>query len=239
MMPDVDGFAVLEAGPFNALTANVPVIIISGKLLNYQDIQRLNHFKTVFATKGILTDGETTDLVRRLADEPSLLPQPTSLLIKQALSFLHQNYDQPINRKDIAMAVGINPNYLSQIFRQEMSISPLDYLNRFRIQKSQKRPLLQTQETITNRHAGWIRRCRLFQPRISPADQSIRQHVTTTLSDEQIRSGIYAEVEEEAETDADGTDGGDTDGDDADDTDGTDGGDTDGTDGDADGTDAG
>jgi hypothetical protein len=62
--------------------------------------------------------------------------------------------------------------------------------------------------------------------------------VTTTLTDEQIRSGVYAEVEEE-ETDADGTDGGDSDGDDSDDTDGTDGGDSDGTDGDADGTDAG
>ena len=69
--------------------------------------------------------------------------------------------------------------------------------------------------------------------------------MTTTLTDEQIRSGIYAEVEEEDETDADGTDGdsdgtdGDTDGTDGDDSDGTDGGDSDGTDGDADGTDAG
>jgi hypothetical protein len=41
--------------------------------------------------------------------------------------------------------------------------------------------------------------------------------VSTTLTDEQIRSGIYAEVEEDDESDADGTDG--TDGD----TDGTDG----------------
>ena len=30
--------------------------------------------------------------------------------------------------------------------------------------------------------------------------------MSTTLTDEEIRSGIYAEVEEEAETDADGTD---------------------------------
>ena len=67
-----------------------------------------------------------------------------------------------------------------------------------------------------------------------------RQHVTTTLTDEQIRSDIYAEVEEDDETDADGTDGDDSDGDDTDgDSDGTDGGDSDGTDGDSDGTDAG
>lgn len=148
MMPEVDGFEVLENVRSNARTRSVPVIIISGKLLNYQDIQRLNHFKTIFATKGILTDTETTDLLEQLADGPALLPPPTSALIKQALSFVHQNYAQPMNRKDIAWVVGVNPNYFSRIFRQEMSISPLDYLNRFRIQKA-KELLLQTQETIT------------------------------------------------------------------------------------------
>jgi len=70
------------------------------------------------------------------------------MLIKQALGFLHQNYAQPINRKDVALAVGVNPNYLSQIFRQEVSISPLDYLNRLRIQKA-KELLSQSQDTIT------------------------------------------------------------------------------------------
>lgn len=148
MMPDVDGFAVLEAVRSNARTRSVPVIIISGKLLNYEDIQRLNHYKTIFASKGILTDSETSDFLQELAEEPTLLPQPTSALIKQALGFLHQNFAQPIHRKEIADAVGVNPNYLSQIFRQEMSISPLDYLNRLRISRA-KEMLVQTQETIT------------------------------------------------------------------------------------------
>ena len=148
MMPDVDGFAVLKAVRRDPRTRSLPVIIISGKLLNYEDIQRLNYFKTVFASKGILTDSETGSLVRQIADEPNLLPQPTSMLIKQALGFLHQNFNQPITRRDIALAVGVNPNYLSQIFRQEMSISPLDYLNRFRIQKAQEL-LVQTQDTVT------------------------------------------------------------------------------------------
>lgn len=148
MMPDVDGFAVLEWVRGNARTRSVPVIIISGKLLNYEDVQRLNHSKTILATKGILTETETADLLTDLAEEPTLLAQSTSTLIRQAVSFVQQNYAQPINRKEIAAAVGVNPNYLSQIFHQEMSISLVDYLNRYRIQRAQEL-LVQSSDTIT------------------------------------------------------------------------------------------
>jgi len=144
----VDGFAVLEWIRGNARTRSMPVIVISGKLLDYDDVQRLNHSKTKFATKGILTEGETKALLHHLAEEPTVLSQPTSTLIKQAVSFVQQNYAQPINRKDIAAAVGVNPNYLSHIFHQEMNISLVDYLNRFRVQKA-KELLLRTQDTIT------------------------------------------------------------------------------------------
>lgn len=148
MMPEVDGFDVLESVRGNARTRNVPVIIISGKLLNYEDIQRLNHFKTVFASKDVLTERETADLLYQLTDDSTLHPLPTSKLIKQALGFLHQNFDHPIKRQDIASAVGVNPNYLNRIFRQEMRLSPLEYLNRLRIRKA-KELLSQTQDTVT------------------------------------------------------------------------------------------
>jgi YesN/AraC family two-component response regulator len=148
MMPKVDGFAVLENLRSNPRTQCVPVIIISGKLLNYEDIQRLNHMKTIFLTKGILNETETIDFLSQIEGESKPLPQPTSVLIKQVLAFLHQNYSSPINRKDIAGAVGISENYLSYIFRQEVAISPWDYLNRFRIQKAREL-LVQTQDSIT------------------------------------------------------------------------------------------
>lgn len=148
MMPGVDGFAVLEWVRGNTRTRSVPVIIISGKLLNYQDVQRLNHFKTIFATKGILSETETTELLGHLVEDPTVLARPTSTLIKQAVSFVQQNYAQPINRQEIAAAVGVNPSYLSKIFHQEMSISLVDYLNRYRIQRAQEL-LLQSSDTIT------------------------------------------------------------------------------------------
>ena len=148
VMPDMDGFSVLEKVRSEVRTQNVPVVVISGKLLNYEDIQRLNYFKTVFYTKGILTKTETIDYLSQIEGETRPLPQPTSQLVKQGLAFMHQNYAQPISRKEIACAVGVSENYLSTIFRQEISISPWDYLNRFRIQKAKER-LVQSQDSVT------------------------------------------------------------------------------------------
>lgn len=149
MMPVMDGFQVLERIRADVRTQRVPVVIISGKLLNYEDIQRLNYARTVFHTKGVFDADETLRLIRQFDNGGRLLPQPTSLLIKQVLAYLHQNYAQPINRSQVADAVGVSDNYLSQIFRQEITISPWDYLNRLRIQKAREL-LLHTQDSVTS-----------------------------------------------------------------------------------------
>jgi len=148
VMPGVDGFTVLERVRGDLRLQHVQVVIISGKLLNYEDIQRLNHAKTVVCTKGVLSEPELAGFLGQIDGESRPLPQPTSLLVKQSLAFLHQNYAQPITRKDIADAVSVSENYFSQIFRQEIAVSPLDYLNRLRIQES-KALLLKTQESVT------------------------------------------------------------------------------------------
>ena len=41
MMPEVDGFAVLEALRANPRTAVVPVLVLSGKILSADDVRRL------------------------------------------------------------------------------------------------------------------------------------------------------------------------------------------------------
>ncbi len=135
MMPEMDGFTVLDRLRSDDRTRCVPVVIISGKLLDFEDIQRLNYFKTTFYTKGILTDEEAVEFLGKI-DGDDALPQPTSIIIKQSLAFLHQNYRHSISRKEVAAAVGVSENYLSQLFRQETSISLTDYLNRLRIQKA-------------------------------------------------------------------------------------------------------
>ena len=148
IMPEMDGFAVLEAIRGEARTQRIPVIIISGKLLSYDDIQRLNSMHTTVFTKGILDEEEALAFFDRVEEEVAPLSHPTSILVKQVLAYVHQNYTQPVTRKDIAAAVGVSENYLSQIFRKEMTLSPWDYLNRFRIQQA-KEMLSLSDETIT------------------------------------------------------------------------------------------
>ena len=56
----------------------------------------------------------------------------------KAKEFIWGNYNQDISLKKIAESVGINPYYLSHLFRKEMGISFLEYLTSVRISIAKK-----------------------------------------------------------------------------------------------------
>jgi signal transduction histidine kinase/ABC-type sugar transport system substrate-binding protein/AraC-like DNA-binding protein len=136
VMPRVDGFAVLEFMRKTSRLQMVPVVVMSGKLLTIEDVRRLDYARVIFQSKDTLSSDETLKVWESAMFNSNRLPQPTSLLVKQALAYMHQNYAQQITRQDIAAAVGVNERYLTEIFGQEMSISLWDALNRFRIQRA-------------------------------------------------------------------------------------------------------
>ena len=65
MMPEVDGFATLEKLRGDPRTMRLPVIVITGKKLTLDDIQRLDFARVTLHTKGILSPDEIVDLLRR------------------------------------------------------------------------------------------------------------------------------------------------------------------------------
>ncbi|HEU4324603.1 MAG TPA: substrate-binding domain-containing protein [Roseiflexaceae bacterium] len=138
MMPDMDGFTILEAIRSRPATRTTPVLIMSGKLLSAEDIRRLDYARVTFQSKGLLSYDEAVALLRDIVAPGEALPQPTSLVVKAAIVYLHQNYAQRLTRQEIADAVGISSNYLSRIFHQEVGLSAWDCLNRFRILKAQE-----------------------------------------------------------------------------------------------------
>ena len=148
MMPDVDGFQVLEKLRSNVRTALIPVIIITGKILSYEDVKRLDAPKVVLQTKGILSDLESATEIRRVLAANSSLPQPTGMLVKQASVYIQQNYTRSFSLVELSETIGVSRSYLSRIFKMDTGISLWDYLNRFRIQKAKER-LLTTDESIT------------------------------------------------------------------------------------------
>jgi signal transduction histidine kinase/AraC-like DNA-binding protein/DNA-binding LacI/PurR family transcriptional regulator len=149
MMPEVDGFTVLEKMRLNPRTRQVPVLVMSGKMLSLEDVHRLDYGRVTFHSKELLsTEEAVASLQRALSGEQTLL-QPTSILVKHALAYLHQNFANPLTRQEIAEAVGVSKNYLSEIFRQELGFSPWDCLTRLRLQKA-KELLLTSGDSITS-----------------------------------------------------------------------------------------
>lgn len=53
---------------------------------------------------------------------------------KKMISFIYQNYNQPITLKDIADSAHVSPRTCSNIFQHYLSISPINYLIRFRLE---------------------------------------------------------------------------------------------------------
>jgi signal transduction histidine kinase/AraC-like DNA-binding protein/CheY-like chemotaxis protein len=148
MMPDVDGFQVLEQLRGNLRTALVPVVIITGKILSYEDVKRLDVPKVVVQTKGVLSDLESAAEIQRVLIGSGALPQPTGMLVKQACAYIQQNYNRSFSLEELSETIGVSKSYLSRIFKMDTGIPLWDYLNRYRIQKA-KEFLLTTDESIT------------------------------------------------------------------------------------------
>jgi YesN/AraC family two-component response regulator len=134
MMPEMDGFDVLDWMRESVQTRQVPVLVLSGRLLSFDDVKRIEqHARVTLQSKGVLSTDEAAVALNRAIFGIGTLPQHTSALVKRAVAYFHQNYECAFSRLQIAEAIGVSEDYLSRIFRQEMNISPWEYLNRYRI----------------------------------------------------------------------------------------------------------
>ncbi|OME87061.1 MULTISPECIES: response regulator [Paenibacillus] len=57
-------------------------------------------------------------------------------VIQRVIEMIHEQYAENIKLGDIAWKLGVNPSYLSTLFKQEMGVSFSDYLSHYRIEKS-------------------------------------------------------------------------------------------------------
>jgi signal transduction histidine kinase/DNA-binding LacI/PurR family transcriptional regulator/AraC-like DNA-binding protein len=134
MMPEMDGFDVLDRMRADPQTRHVPVVILSNKLITLDDVKRLEgHALVTLQSKGILSEAEIVATLNRALFGADTLPPQTSALVKRAIAYLHQNYARPLSRWEIAEAIGVSQDYLSRVFNRELGLSPWSYLNRYRI----------------------------------------------------------------------------------------------------------
>ena len=186
MMPEVDGFQVLEQLRNHHKTESIPVIVITGKILSYEDVKRLDVPKVSVQTKGVLSAEESAEEIQRILRSASPSGQATVQLVKQASAFIQQNYTRSFSLEELAETIGVSKSYLSRIFKMNAGISVWAYLNRYRIQKA-KALLLLSNESITTiassvgyEDAGYFGR--VFHEITGLTPRAFRQQSESTLA---------------------------------------------------------
>jgi transcriptional regulator GlxA family with amidase domain len=142
----MDGFEVLEAMAADPAMRDIPVIVVTGRDLREDELDRLNGSVATILGKGVFTNQEIVGRIEAVLSSAPALGAATQLLVRRATAYIEAQYAEPIDRDDIARHVAITPDYLSDCFRQELGITPITFLTRYRIRRA--RELLETTDLM-------------------------------------------------------------------------------------------
>ncbi len=149
LMPEMDGFSVLEAMRENEQTRNIPVIILTGKVITDDDVIRLNQGVAAILEKGIFSLDETVEHIGSALERKRTISREAQLLVRKAMVYIQEHYADSITRNDIAQNISISEDYLTFCFRQEFGKTPVSYLQHYRINQA-KNLLSDTERSITD-----------------------------------------------------------------------------------------
>ena len=148
MMPELDGFGVLEAMRAVERTRDIPVIVVTGQALTEKDMARLSRGVATVLDKGMFSVDETLAHIEAALARKRKLGSEAQRLVRQAMAFLHEHFAEPLSRQDLAQHVGMSDDYLTHCFHQELGMTLVAYLNRYRITQA-KALLKETDQSIT------------------------------------------------------------------------------------------
>jgi len=147
MMPELDGFGVLEAMQEGQTTRDIPVIVLTAQVLTGEDMERLNRGVAAVLGKGLFSAEETLAQVEAALAHKRNLGSARQRIVRKAMTYLHEHYMEPFSRQDVADYVGVSKSYLSRCFHEETGLSPTTYLNRYRVRHA--KALLDEDKSIT------------------------------------------------------------------------------------------
>ncbi len=136
MMPEMDGFGVLEAMQKMETAYQVPVIVITAKTLNEEEMTRLNRNVAGVLHKGVFTSTETLMHIKDALMHRQKLSNEAQRITRKAMAYIHEHYSEPIGREDVARHASVSEGYLSRCFTQETGLSLIHYVARYRIQQA-------------------------------------------------------------------------------------------------------
>ncbi len=136
MMPELDGFGVLEAVRTDEASRGIPVIVLTGQALTEEDMARLNRGVTSVLQKGLFTVEETLECMTAALARRHRPGSETYRAVLKAMAYIHDHYSEPVSRSDVAAYVGLSERHLTRCFRQETGLTPIEYLNRYRVKRA-------------------------------------------------------------------------------------------------------
>jgi AraC-like DNA-binding protein/ActR/RegA family two-component response regulator len=136
MMPELDGFGVLERMQAEEAIRNTPVIVLTGQVLTEEDMARLNRGVATVLSKGVFSAEETLAHVEGALARTGRLGSEAQRLVRKGMAYIHEHYAEPITREDVARHVSVSEDYLTRCFRQELGVTPMAYLNRYRVKQA-------------------------------------------------------------------------------------------------------
>lgn len=149
VMPQYDGFALLSWIRSQPQLAHVPVLVISGKVLTRAEIQQLHYPNTMVRPKLGSDPANLQTALMQLLVNPHTNPPHLGTAARQAMAFIQQAYMQRISREQIAHAAGVSESYLTQVFQNELGMTPWVYLTRYRVAQAGLR-LRTTEDSVTD-----------------------------------------------------------------------------------------
>jgi YesN/AraC family two-component response regulator len=136
MMPELDGFAVLDEMRNADLTRDIPVVVITGQVLTDEDMTRLNSGVVSVLGKGMFSVDEILEHLTNALEHKRGSGSEVQRIVLKAMAYIHAYYPEPISRSDVAAHVGLSERHLTRCFHQEVGITPITYLNRYRVKQA-------------------------------------------------------------------------------------------------------
>lgn len=138
MMPEIDGFNVIQRMQEDPLLCSIPVIVLTAQVLTREDMKRLNKGVSTVLSKGVFRREEIIQRIEHALTQSMKSVSEGQRLVRQAMVYIHEHYKEPISRADIAGYLNVNEQYLSRCFHKEVGIGPMTYLGRYRIHQAKK-----------------------------------------------------------------------------------------------------
>ncbi len=138
MMPELDGMGVLEAMQANERLRDIPVVVLTAQQLTQADMTRLNRGVATVLEKGLYSAEETLTHIEQALARNKRLGSETRRIVRQMMAYIHDHYAERQSRETMAHYAGVSERHLTRCFQQELGISPIVYLNRYRIKQAKQ-----------------------------------------------------------------------------------------------------